>query len=523
MALDRPSTEHPAPEVAATDSRQAVETVDRGTSEGVPSNGEREAADDITFDELQRLADEEESKFAERKSSEAKSDNRSQPSESIPDPGRTKADDSDDITFEELQALAAEEEANYLALMADRTDNEGSPADTVTRVGNEAHDPASRIRHAATPEKEIPEESRDATGEIRDGREASETATSDDSTSGGTDNDPSSSDPSPDTPLSARASDQSDASPGVQVADQGPSYESDPADNLSPSPLVGTSGDATVPGREDQISSQLTPTTNEETTSSTNDSHQQPEPEPGPTVRPTYEPESRPLAEETSGEDIGDVEVALDRHEPPTSSAHFDSEQANDGRAVSLVDTELHEQYGHADDPRDPEGDAPLRLSTTDSGHKDLLNKPPPDSTVVVDERFTYRTDHQGRVVHASAKLEVVDLDHPRDRSAQAQMIGRLPGDHAGHLFARIFQGPGESINLTAMEGNKVNLGQFKSAENIWRRAIEAGSDVKVEMSLVYATDAPRPDALQLAWWIDGEKDERFIYNTPRPTDRKTQ
>ncbi|GAB3748549.1 DNA/RNA non-specific endonuclease [Microlunatus parietis] len=192
--------------------------------------------------------------------------------------------------------------------------------------------------------------------------------------------------------------------------------------------------------------------------------------------------------------------------------------KSGDGRTVWLVDTELHEQYGHADEPKDRS----LRLSTADPEHKELLNQPPPDSTVVVDERFTYRTDHLGRVVHASAKLEVVDLDHPRDKSAQAQLIGKLPGDHAGHLFARIFQGPGETINLTAMEANKVNLGQFKSAENAWRRAVEAGRDVKVDISLVYATDTPRPDALQLTWWIDGERDERFIYNTPRPNDTET-
>ncbi|WP_152361083.1 DNA/RNA non-specific endonuclease [Microlunatus speluncae] len=221
--------------------------------------------------------------------------------------------------------------------------------------------------------------------------------------------------------------------------------------------------------------------------------------------------------------------------------------KSGDGRTVLLVATELHQEYGHADqrpadgdrsgdvdhagphppsqpseDRERPDDAGPIRLSTGNPDHKDQLSKPPPDSTIVVDDRFTYTTDHLGRVTHASARLDVVDLEHPRDKSAQAQLIGKLPGDHAGHLFARIFQGPGDTINLAAMEGNKVNLGQYKSAEHAWRRGIEAGHDVKVEVALIYASDTPRPDALQLTWWIDDKRMERFIYNTPRPAESET-
>lgn len=189
--------------------------------------------------------------------------------------------------------------------------------------------------------------------------------------------------------------------------------------------------------------------------------------------------------------------------------------KSGDGRTVWLVDTELHEQYGHADEVKDQ---GPLHLATTDPEHKELLNHPPPDSTVVVDDRFTYRTDHLGRVVHASAKLEVVDLDHPRDKSAQSQLIGKLPGDHAGHLFARIFQGPGDSINLTPMEGNKVNLSAYKTVENSWRKALLEGKDVSAEVELVYRSESMRADAFQVTYWIDGKIHYEVIHNRPART-----
>ncbi|MFC7625447.1 DNA/RNA non-specific endonuclease [Microlunatus sp. GCM10028923] len=188
--------------------------------------------------------------------------------------------------------------------------------------------------------------------------------------------------------------------------------------------------------------------------------------------------------------------------------------KAEDGRTVWLVDAELHEQYGHADEAKD----GSLRLSTSNPEHKELLNQPPRDSTVVVDERFTYRTDDRGRVVHASAKLEVVDLDHPRDRSAQANLIGKLPGDHAGHLFARIFQGPGDAINLTPMEGNRVNLSAYKAVENSWRKALLEGKEVRAEVELVYRSEKMRADAFQVTYWIDGKIHYDVIHNRPART-----
>ena len=131
-------------------------------------------------------------------------------------------------------------------------------------------------------------------------------------------------------------------------------------------------------------------------------------------------------------------------------------------------------------------------------------------------ERFTYETDGAGRVVRAKATLDVVDLKHPRDTSAQRKLDDKLPGDHAGHIFARIFKGPIGKMNLTPMAGNSVNLSAYKRAENAWRAALEAGSEVEVQIDLVYRTDKNRPDLIAVKYSIDGVVTQQTIRNSPR-------
>lgn len=290
MALDRPSNEHTPPEAAVADSRQGVETVDRGTSEGASSNGEGEAADDITFDELQRLADEEESKFAERKSSEAKPDSRSQPSDSSPDPGRAKVDDTEDITFEELQALAAEEEAKYLALKADRAETEG-PAEDATSPGGNARDLDPGVRRDPSDQRKVPSEH--AEGRSSETTPVTQSQLSDSSPYPGRVKVEDADDLTFEE-LQALATEEeakyvalrrnhSDAVLGGQVTDQGPNHQSGPGDNVTPSPLVGRSGDTAGLDSEDRLSYRGEAIANEETTSSTRDAVLRPVAETGST------------------------------------------------------------------------------------------------------------------------------------------------------------------------------------------------------------------------------------------------
>jgi len=103
-------------------------------------------------------------------------------------------------------------------------------------------------------------------------------------------------------------------------------------------------------------------------------------------------------------------------------------------------------------------------------------------------------------VTTAEATLDGVDLDYPRSKHAQRTLAGKLPGDNAGHLFARIFRGPGQKVNLVPMEGDKVNRGHFKVLETEWRKAIGAGHEVAVEINLFYPADARRPQSLDVQY-----------------------
>ncbi len=157
-----------------------------------------------------------------------------------------------------------------------------------------------------------------------------------------------------------------------------------------------------------------------------------------------------------------------------------------------------------------------IELSSADPAHLRRLNKPPANATIVVDERFRYRTDEHGRVVTATATLDVVDLEHPRSEHAQKTLAGKLPGDDAGHLFARIFRGPGQKINLVPMESLGVNRGQYRQLERRWRTAIEAGHLVEVEVRLAYVAESRRPDLLVVRYTYGDVRKRIAMKNTPK-------
>lgn len=156
-----------------------------------------------------------------------------------------------------------------------------------------------------------------------------------------------------------------------------------------------------------------------------------------------------------------------------------------------------------------------VELSSKDPEHIPVLSAPPAGATIRVDEKFSYSTDTAGRVSTANAKLDIVDLAHPRDEAAQRRLAGKLPGDHAGHIFARIFQGPIGTMNLTPMAGATVNLSVYKTMENHWRRIINDGGTVDVFVTFTYAGDSRRPDTIWVEYEHGDELVARRISNDP--------
>lgn len=162
-------------------------------------------------------------------------------------------------------------------------------------------------------------------------------------------------------------------------------------------------------------------------------------------------------------------------------------------------------------------GGGTVRIVSSAAGSKAALNRRPRSATVIVDNRFTYQTDEHARVVSALALLDAVDLEHERDDGAQRRLEGKLEGDDAGHLFARIFLGPGGMLNLTPMEASKVNRGRYKVLENRWRRLIEDGNSVTVLVELIFKSDTRRPDTIVVEYEAPGHEPEVFrIRNKPR-------
>jgi hypothetical protein len=203
-----------------------------------------------------------------------------------------------------------------------------------------------------------------------------------------------------------------------------------------------------------------------------------------------------------------DTERQLDHSDRPTPREEQDDcpLQTSDRTVqvqLDLSSIDLTDQQPDSESERARE----LNLSSTKPADLPLLNAPPADATIRVDKKFTYTTDRAGRVVEARAELDIVDLGHPRDTSAQRKLAGKLPGDHAGHIFARIFRGPLGRMNLMPMAGANVNLSLYKTLENHWRRIIDDGGTVEEFVTFSYKGDSRRPDTI----WVEYEHGDELV------------
>ncbi|HEY3004575.1 MAG TPA: DNA/RNA non-specific endonuclease [Kribbellaceae bacterium] len=170
------------------------------------------------------------------------------------------------------------------------------------------------------------------------------------------------------------------------------------------------------------------------------------------------------------------------------------------------------------------------------SGRKDRwndhLSAPEPSSVYVVDDRYLYITDKAARVTHAEGWLGWLPSSRNGDRrdleaQRQAGEPDRRRTDQGGHLFATMFDGPGEAINLTAQSA--VQNGPVKGTDNWWRledswRALRA-SGIQVHASIdVRYPDAVsrRPEARTEVDRHDGRRSPRRVFKeTPAKPKRE--
>lgn len=119
---------------------------------------------------------------------------------------------------------------------------------------------------------------------------------------------------------------------------------------------------------------------------------------------------------------------------------------------------------------------------------------------------YYYETDSLGRIIKAKTTMGLKLKKAARNHKAQTSAGGkwRLEGDHGGHLFASIFNGSGELDNIVAMNGN-LNQSVYRKLENKWKRALEQGQRVDVDIELVYEGESLRPSGFNINYAIDNE------------------
>lgn len=140
---------------------------------------------------------------------------------------------------------------------------------------------------------------------------------------------------------------------------------------------------------------------------------------------------------------------------------------------------------------------------------------------------FNYKTDSLSRVEMAEGNLSLratgangkSQNSYYRNRNQQscAGNCYRAKDDHGGHLIASMFDGPGEGINIVAMNG-KLNGygGAWYNMEMKWKDILENGGSVHVKIEPIYSKGSKRPDGFQITETINGKAGKPYtIQNTP--------
>ena len=146
-----------------------------------------------------------------------------------------------------------------------------------------------------------------------------------------------------------------------------------------------------------------------------------------------------------------------------------------------------------------------------DGSQFDELGKLKPNVTYQTGEfEYLYQTDDLGRLDNwHTDELQLTERDVRLRHDPNT--LGKLPGDHAGHLAGDRFGGSPELDNLVSQLSG-VNLSDYKKLENQWARVLEEGKDVSVKVKVNYVGDSLRPDSFDVVYKIDGK---RTITNIP--------
>ena len=125
--------------------------------------------------------------------------------------------------------------------------------------------------------------------------------------------------------------------------------------------------------------------------------------------------------------------------------------------------------------------------------------------------KYNYETDANGRISNWNTdNLQLTERDGRLNYNSDS--LGKIEGDHAGHIAGDRFGGSPERDNIVSQSQN-VNLSQYKKIENQWAKAISEGKEVTVNIDIKYDGDGFRPIEFNVEYTIDGDFFSQSILN----------
>jgi DNA/RNA non-specific endonuclease len=125
---------------------------------------------------------------------------------------------------------------------------------------------------------------------------------------------------------------------------------------------------------------------------------------------------------------------------------------------------------------------------------------------------YKFSTDAKGRVDSISGELTLAKAERNGYQQGVAGRKDRLPDDQGGHLIASIFNGPGEAINLKAMNGS-FNMKEYRDFERLLETEIKAGKKVEIKIDVKHLDGNERPDKFIIEYKIDGIVNDMIFRN----------
>lgn len=145
--------------------------------------------------------------------------------------------------------------------------------------------------------------------------------------------------------------------------------------------------------------------------------------------------------------------------------------------------------------------------------NNDLLS----NNTYVLND-YKYRTDDNGRIVHAEGQLKCKeDFGRKERKTINTDMNDIAKGDQRetderGHIIGDNLNGSNGLGNLAAMD-KSLNRGDYKQLETELSKAVKDGKNVYVKTDIKYEGDSHRPSAFIVTYTIDGEQRTRIFNN----------